>query len=206
MKEETSEKKAFQKVFNKIHLYNSIKTSNDWTLFDKSKEKGVTWPVLGSYLTEKKVKSTFERFPSENPIVKTLLLTKDDYIKQQNDKYLVEYHFVKANLPLWCLILSLVTLAAMTLFRKSFGLILFCSSATFFLQLVMMCLRIYISNRAPITNMYETVFFSGFGCLALGLLIGHLKKEKVFVFIGIGYNVLTLLMINFADGMLNEQN
>ena len=53
--------------------------------------------------------------------------------------------------------------------------------------------------------MYETVLFSGFGCLTLGLIIGHLKKEKVFLYIGIGYNILTLLMINFADGMLNEQ-
>ena len=74
MKEETSEKKAFQKIFNKIHLYNSIRTSNDWTLFDKDKTGGTTWPVLGSYLTEKRVKGTFENYPSENPIVKTLLL------------------------------------------------------------------------------------------------------------------------------------
>ena len=205
MKEETSEKKAFQKIFNKIHLYNSIRTSNDWTLFDKDKTGGTTWPVLGSYLTEKRVKKTFENYPSENPIVKTLLLTKKDYIQKLGDRYLVEYHFVKANLPFWCLILSLVTLASMTLFRKRLGFILICSGATFLLQLIMMVLRIYISGRAPITNMYETVFFSGFGCLALGLLIGHLKKEKVFVFIGVGYNILTLLMINFADGMLNEQ-
>ena len=74
MKEETSEKKAFQKVFNKVHLYNSIRTANDWTLFDKDKKDGVTWPVLGSYLTEKRVKATFENYPSENPIVKTILL------------------------------------------------------------------------------------------------------------------------------------
>ena len=205
MKEDTSEKKAFQKAFNKIHLYNSIRTSNDWTLFDKDKKDGVTWPVLGSYLTEKRVKATFENYPSENPIVKTILLTKKDYIQKLGDQYLVEYHFVKADLPFWCLILSLVTLASMTLFRKKLGVILISSGATFLLQLAMMILRIYISGRAPITNMYETVFFSGFGCLALGLLIGHLKKEKVFVFIGVGYNILTLLMINFADGMLNEQ-
>ena len=205
IKEENSYKKALQKVLNKTHLYNGIVTGNNWTLFDLKKESGSSWPSLGSYLTEKKVKKTFEDYPNSNPIVKTLLFSKENYIKEHGDQYLVEYHFSKANLPTWSLVLSLLTLACMTLFRKKFGLTLFFSGLTFLAQLSLLALRVYISGRAPITNMYETVLFSGFGCLTLGLIIGHLKKEKVFLYIGIGYNILTLLMINFADGMLNEQ-
>jgi cytochrome c-type biogenesis protein CcsB len=205
IKEENSYKKSLQKLFNKIHLYNSIKNGNNWTLFDHEKEGGTEWPTLGSYLSEKRVKKTFEKYPSNNPISKTLLLSKDHFLAKHGERYLVELSFSKANLPTWSLILSLLTLTCMTLFRKRFGLILFFSGMTFLTQLSLLALRVYISGRAPITNMYETVLFSGFGCLTLSLIIGHIKKEKVFLFIGIGYNILTLLMINFADGMLNEQ-
>jgi ABC-type transport system involved in cytochrome c biogenesis permease subunit len=51
--------------------------------------------------------------------------------------------------------------------------------------------------------MYETVLFSGFGSLTLALVLGHLKKEKLFVYMGLGYNVCTLMMLNFANGMLS---
>ncbi|MBT7766030.1 MAG: cytochrome c biogenesis protein CcsA [Bdellovibrionales bacterium] len=59
-----------------------------------------------------------------------------------------------------------------------------------------------ISERAPITNMYETVLFSGYGALVFALIFGHLRKEKLFLIVGLGYNVCTLFMISFANDML----
>jgi len=51
--------------------------------------------------------------------------------------------------------------------------------------------------------MYETVIFSGFGSLVLALIIGHLKKEKVFIYMGLAYNLCTLMMITFAGSMVS---
>ncbi|MFX3689174.1 MAG: cytochrome c biogenesis protein [Peredibacter sp.] len=52
--------------------------------------------------------------------------------------------------------------------------------------------------------MYETVLFSGFGALFLALVVGHFKKEKVYVYMGLMYNACTLMMMNFATGMLSD--
>jgi ABC-type transport system involved in cytochrome c biogenesis permease subunit len=36
----------------------------------------------------------------------------------------------------------------------------------------------------------------------LALILGHFKKENIFVYMGLAYNLCTLMMINFANGML----
>ena len=64
-------------------------------------------------------------------------------------------------------------------------------------------MRIIISGRAPITNMYETVLFSGFTGLILTMILGHIKKEPMYVKIGLGYNLLSIFMLNFSGGMLS---
>ena len=42
--------------------------------------------------------------------------------------------------------------------------------------------------------MYETVLFSGWAALLLGLIIGHMKKEKAFVYVypGIGHGASSI--------------
>jgi ABC-type transport system involved in cytochrome c biogenesis permease subunit len=66
-----------------------------------------------------------------------------------------------------------------------------------------MFLRIQISGRAPVTNMYETVMFSGFGALILGFIIYLYKKEIKFLYAALAHNLLCLLMMKFANNMLS---
>ena len=108
------------------------------------------------------------------------------------------------RLPLFSLLLTLAALASMVLVR-SFAVTLSMAGGVLLLQSLLIILRIIISGRAPITNMYETVLFSGYGALILALIIGHLKKEQIFVYLGLAYNACTLMMLNFADGMLSEE-
>ena len=44
-------------------------------------------------------------------------------------------------------------------------------------QLTYIIMRIIISGRAPITNMYETVLFSGFASLVLTMFLKPLQKR-----------------------------
>jgi len=61
-----------------------------------------------------------------------------------------------------------------------------------------------ISGRAPVTNMYETVMFSCFGALIISCLIFLVRKEILFILAGLAINVLGLMMMKFANGMLDE--
>ena len=66
-----------------------------------------------------------------------------------------------------------------------------------------MMLRMFISGRAVITNMYETVMFSGLGAHIIALVLTIWKKERNFLMAGMGYNVLCLMMMKFANNMLD---
>src|SRR5690606_28574960 len=116
--------------------------------------------------------------------------------------FVLEYYFAKAHLPGWAMLLSLLGLGALVLFKR-FKVALIFSISAIAVQTALIILRVIISGRAPVTNMYETVLFSGWAALLLGLIIGHMKKEKAFVYVGLAYNVMTMMMMNFATGMLS---
>ncbi|MGZ3712903.1 MAG: cytochrome c biogenesis protein, partial [Bdellovibrionota bacterium] len=83
------------------------------------------------------------------------------------------------------------------------GLALALLAALFLLELTGIGLRIFISGRAPVTNMYETVMWSGFCLFTLASILGiRLKNRKVWA-VGFAGNALFLLMMNFATGMLD---
>ncbi|MGK5083760.1 cytochrome c biogenesis protein CcsA [Bdellovibrionota bacterium FG-1] len=64
-------------------------------------------------------------------------------------------------------------------------------------------LRVMISGRAPITNMFETVMWVGFVILILSSLMGLRLKNKQIWAAGFAGNTITLFMMTFATGMLD---
>ena len=194
-----SYKKAMAKLFDNIFLYKEIKSGNNW-LFADVQGTVLNWSPLTTYLTEDKVVAQKAQTPTD-PFLPVLLKSKVDYDKAVNDKYMVEYYYAKAGLASVAMLLSILALAAMVLF-KNFKITLGLAGLSIVAQIALITFRVIISGRAPITNMYETVLFSGSGALLLGLILGHVKNEKVFVYMGLAYNVCTLMMINFANGML----
>ena len=126
-----------------------------------------------------------------------------DYQRVEGTMYLLEYRFVRANLVLWAMLFTFLSLASLTVFRK-FKLTISLVAATVVIQIAIISLRVVISGRAPITNMYETVLFSGFGALLLSIVIASLKREKVFIYLGLAYNAISLMMLKFATGMLSD--
>ena len=194
-----SYKKSMEKLFGNIFLYKEIKSGNNWMLADVQ-GNALSWLPLTSYLTEDKVIAQKELTPAD-PFLPVMLRSKIVYDKAFGSKYMVEFYYAKASLATVSMILSIIALACMVLF-KNFKIALGFSFLSIFAQTALITLRVIISERAPITNMYETVLFSGSGALLLGLILGHFKNEKVFVYMGLAYNVCTMMMINFANGML----
>jgi len=193
-KGETPLKKALEKILNQLHLYDQITTGQHWVL-PKNTVGKIEWLPMISYFTEE----DFKNSPSQGAIFEKI---KENFISVEGDKYLFELKFLKLNLPIWALVLNFLALISLVVF-KNFNIVLGFTSLTFVTQLALMICRILISGRAPVTNMYETVMFSGFGALVLGLLIGHFLKEKIYVYLGLAYNILTLLMLNFASGLIS---
>lgn len=194
-----SYKKSLTTLFNQMSLYNDIKSGQNW-LFAEVSGSQLNWSPLITFLTEKKVIEQKSLSP-EDPFLPVLLKSKSDYDTHFGNKYMTEYYYAKLGLASWAMLITIIALACLVLF-KNFNIALIFSGATLLTQIALITLRILISGRAPITNMYETVLFSGTGALLLGFILGHLKNEKLFVYMGLVYNMCTLMMINFANGML----
>lgn len=192
--------KALQTLVGQAGLYKDISEGTNW-LFPAITRKRVDWVPLKAFLTEQKVIEA--KKVSNRPFLKIIEDEVEKYKKVEGEDFILEYRYAKANLPLISMVLTLLALASLTLFKK-FNLSLLFSFSTLFVQLILIIVRVFISGRAPITNMYETVLFSGFGALALSMIVGHFKKEKVYVYMGLAYNACTLMMMNFATGMLSE--
>ncbi len=199
MAKDESYKKAMGKLFDSIFLYKEIKSGTNWTLAEVIGPE-LSWPPLITYLTEEKVIAQKSITPAE-PFLPVLMKSKVNYISAANDKYLLEYYYAKSHLPSVAMVITILALCSMVLF-KNFSISLVLASLSVGAQLLIITLRVLISGRAPITNMYETVLFSGTGALLLAMFLGHFKKEKIYVYMGLCYSMCTLMMINFANGML----
>lgn len=198
-KEETSYKKALDQALRRLQLYEEIKNGANWKLYDKS-GPAEAWLVLPEFLKEDKVLKAKEN--TSNPFEAVLFQSEKDYIADHGTKFKLELTFAKLRLPIWALFLSLLGLAGLVL-TKGNSVPLGFAFTTVAVQTAYITMRIIISGRAPITNMYETVLFSGYAALLLALIVGHFKKDRQFIYVGLAYNFLSIMMINFSGGMLS---
>ena len=191
---------ALKKHLGQLGLYRDIAQGTNWMFADSLGER-IVWMPLPTFITEEKIKQTNQT--GVDAFKTVIMQSKDNYIRVLGDDYLLELSFFKANLTWWAMFSALLALICFFIFKGPKPAIGFVF-VTMVLQLTIIILRIIISGRAPITNMYETVLFSGFGGLILSLIVGFIKKEKIFIIAGLSYNICTLLMLNFANNMLSS--
>jgi cytochrome c-type biogenesis protein CcsB len=202
-KDENSYKKAINRLFNQLGLYSSVTQGTDW-MAPFIQNQQIEWIPITSFLSQEKIQSLQG---GALGISEYFAQVEKDFEKIGGKKTAFEYSFAKFNLPLWSFIITLIALFVLSLDKNRKNLNLASKivvGLSFFLQLIYIICRIYISGRAPITNMYETVLFSGFASLILAMIIGHFKKDKSFLVVGLAYNALTLLMMNFSGGLLSS--
>ncbi|MCR9204908.1 MAG: hypothetical protein NXH75_10040, partial [Halobacteriovoraceae bacterium] len=159
--------KALQTLMSQTGLYKDIVSGTNW-LFPAVTRDRVDWIPLKAFLTEEKIVKAKSK--TDKPFLKVINDEVEKYNQLKGKDHLLEYRFSKANLPLIAMALTLLALISLTLFKK-FTLSLVFSFSTIAVQLALITIRVLISGRAPITNMYETVLFSGFGALTLSLIV-----------------------------------
>lgn len=199
LKENNAYRKELSKVSQRLATYRAIVEARAWTV-PVIKEGKIDFISLAEYITEERISSAQGK--GVNPVKYVMDDAKANYLRVNGDGYLLELKYFKWNLFLWAMlsaILSILLLVGVK--NKTAGTVF--AILSIILQLVAMTMRILISGRAPVTNMYETVMFSGFGALILGGIITLYRKEIAFVVSGLAYNVLSLMMMKFAHGMLD---
>ncbi len=199
LKENTSYKKELNKVSQRIGTYQAIVEGRAWSV-PMTKNGKIEFVPVTEFLTQERVAAA--QNSGQNPVKFLFEQAKEDYLKLNGDAYLLELTYFKLNLFLWAMFASLLAILLLAgLKNKTPGTILGIISIG--LQIAGMVMRIIISHRAPVTNMYETVMFSGLGCLILSCIITIVRKEYAFMIAGLSFNVLTLMMMRFANGMLD---
>ncbi|MCY4643913.1 MAG: cytochrome c biogenesis protein CcsA [Bacteriovoracales bacterium] len=183
--------KAMDRLLGQIALYQDILQGQNWTL-----------PTEGNWAPIAALAQGLERPLSSHALSELLEKTKADYLDAHGQGHLVELYYVKSRIHSISMGLILLSLFLLILIRRPLPGLLF-AGLSLLVQVASVVWRIMISGRAPITNMYETVLFSGLAALTIALVIGHLRREKSYVIAGLSYNFLCSLMINFADGMLS---
>lgn len=200
-REETSFGKAIRKLKNQLNLYNDIISGNNWMLPQMNGEI-VSWVPVSSFLREEEIIRR-KQAGEQKPFKSLFIDSQKNYQKHYGNIHGAEYTMEKLRLTSFAMLFAIIAIALLVSVKNTlFGLI--GAGLAVFLQTAYIVFRVYISGRAPITNMYETVLFSGYGALILSLIITAYRKEKIFMVIGLAYNVLTLMMLHFSGGMLNS--
>jgi len=199
-KENNSFKKEMTKVKQRLDAYRAIIDARLWTV-PAPKGNDVEFISLGEFLTETKIASAREK--SDNPVNFLFAEAKEHFVKVKGDDYLLELRYFKLNLFLWAMLATILSLGLFVALKNKWPGTIF-TILTIAVQVTAVIMRVMISGRGPVTNMYETVMFSGLGALVIACIISLIRKEIAFVIAGLCYNVLSLMMMKFANGMLDE--
>jgi cytochrome c-type biogenesis protein CcsB len=200
LKENNSYKKELVKVEGRLNTYRAIVSARAWTVPVKRDNK-IEFVTLGEFLNQERIESAQGK--GSNPVSYLFSISKDEYLAAKGDGYLLELRYFKYNLFVWALLSSILAIAFFVLLKNKVTGTVF-TVISIVLQITQMTIRVLISGRAPVTNMYETVMFSCFGALIISCIIFALRKEIIFVLAGLACNVLGLMMMKFANGMLDE--
>ncbi|MCT4643096.1 MAG: cytochrome c biogenesis protein CcsA [Bacteriovoracaceae bacterium] len=186
-KEKTSYKKALNKLWFRMQVYTDLTSGILWKLPIDTGNK-FSWH---SYADIIKDDST------------TKILDLDKKYKEKSDtSFLKEIMLIKTKPFTYAMLLALIAIFFLVLKKQKAAIAI--SLITVLIQIYGIVLRVMVSGRAPITNMYETVMFSGLGALIIALSIYIFKKENIYIIGGLAYNILCLFMMKFSFGMLNE--
>lgn len=192
-KRTTSYKKALNKLWFKIDTVEKIMAGEFWQVLDLSQTDQIKWIPMASGLQNL----------NDTQKLDYLKAGQKQYDTLKNTRYQVEVILTKSHIFSWAMLLALLGIFVTVIVKNSkAGMII--AWLTVATEIAGITLRVLVSGRAPITNMYETVLFSGFGALVISLIIFAFKKDKIFILGGLGYNILCLFMMKFAHGMLDS--
>lgn len=186
-KENNAYKKSLGKLLQILSLFDKIHEGMLWTYF-----KNNTWNPISDLKNQNDDSINLELSNSQKNF---------DLVDPKNS-YHLEYLYLNLNIFGWLIIVVIFSLGLVTIAKNNFTLKLILL-LIILIECVGIAMRIKISGRAPITNMYETVMFSGFGALIISYILYLFSPKKLYLIAGLIFNLLSLLMLKFAQGMLD---
>lgn len=187
IKTNSSYKKALTRLSTKMDIYKQTTEGSLWTYYHNN-----SWKPISTIrnLSDDKIQSILDQ-------------SKNDFNKFSNKYYLKENILKKYHIFSIVMLISILAVMVNVLSKNRFYSIIL-SLIAILLESYAIGIRVLVSGRAPITNMYETVMFSGLGAVLMGLILFRVKKDKIFMLGGLSYNVMCLFMMKFSGGLLNE--
>ena len=181
--------RAINQLLNKRMKIKEIEEGRDWKYLDDSGK----WLAAGTIQKDKLTETLLSSIGKVTPL------------EVRNLNLETIYH--KINPYLLSMIICMLGFIFSVLSFKSkifnhlttVSLITVCS-----LELIGTVLRTFISGRAPITNMYETVMLTGWAALLLSAYLKVKLDEKKVLPIGFAVNLGCLFMMKFSGNMLDE--
>lgn len=77
------------------------------------------------------------------------------------------------------------------------------TAAAFFLHTYGFALRVYITHRPPVSNMYETVVWVGWGTIVFAAILARVKKNHFAILAGVAVATLCMVVADFAPLILD---
>jgi cytochrome c-type biogenesis protein CcsB len=109
----------------------------------------------------------------------------------------------------WAWVVAILAMVALSISlvkdNKLFGRIgmgLFLVS--FFVQIYGFILRVVIAGRPPVTNMFESVIWVGFGTMVFGLIIEMIYRKRVVALCSLGFAALCLILSDVSTTVLDR--
>lgn len=190
-KENNSYKKDLNKIFTRLSTLEAIINGRALSIYAENNAQ-FSWVASSAFFDKE-----------SSSLLAIIKQSKKNYENKVGDTHILELKFAKSHIFSYALLVALISIFVLVL-TKGLKVGVSLAIVTVLIQIVGMTMRVLISGRAPITNMYETVMFSGVGSLILALIILIFKKDKSFILAGLGYNILCLFMMMFANNMLSS--
>lgn len=111
----------------------------------------------------------------------------------------LEFFLVKGKLVFFTFLFNLLScflffMNKKRIFQKTFFI-------TTFLFFSILLMRVVITSRGPVTNMYETVLFAGF----IGLLLGIILRNSYYSLASLIFSLLSLGFVLFSKNMVSSK-
>lgn len=179
-------------------------------------KSGLAWNVLDLRHKEQKGNSTNNSMPwipisdlMNDKLDLVSAVTEQSRALSEKESTLLRYELLFEKLrPFdWAILLMVLNFALVLALNDFPGLktqARLLSALVWALIVVGVTLRVLISQRGPVTNMYETVMWVTVGVLSLGLLMSFIRKEAFPWLMAMGSSLVGLLMMRFATSMLDS--
>jgi len=180
-------------------LMSADHTSSEGHTQSPDKSKIIRWISLSDLQT------LFpEQIKSAADAVRSAIVAGTKYTNEIDDNHLLEATYDRLHLFHWAILATLISVFCASVFKNpshmaTLGSVLLIFAA----EITAVTYRTIISGRAPVTNMYETVMWVGLGSLFFATILTFIRKERLFMIIGLIMNLACLFMMTFANNMLN---